>query len=114
MRKRLARLVGKSLEYTATVGNTAKTNSHICLTDIKHNNKMVADHLWCSRAGVMEFKEGDHIMFKASVNTYTDTKGERKCGIHSMCSVVRYDESIHDSVHNEYKHINKRMSTKWH
>lgn len=107
-RKRLSRLIGKELEYTATISIRSGANDNICLKDIKYKGKMVSDHCWVLHWNLTEFENGTDIVFKATACTYKDRHNVRKTGLRDLHNVKRYNEDIHDELYGSHKYINAR------
>jgi hypothetical protein len=109
-RKRLARLIGKEVKYTATItGHVDVGGKTTCLQRIKHKGKNVADHVWILRGPFMQFNRGDKVEFTGKAYTYHDKYNKRKTGIITIGNVKRHLGEIHEEIHDSYRHIKKRL-----
>lgn len=107
MRKRLSKLLGKRVAYTATVNTIRGCN--VCLVNVCHKGKEVADHLWCSCKFIIEnYEKGTEIDFTAVAYTYRDTKNIRKNGIKNLLGFKESDKEYEDVVTKEHKNLRKR------
>lgn len=82
-RKKLVKLLGKDVEYTATFKRINENRA--VLIDLKHKGKYLCDHVNVSKHYLLTALEADtEISFNATAYTYRDSKGVRKHGL-SKC-----------------------------
>lgn len=107
-RKKLLKLIGKELEYCATVGRLG-TNDGILLLDVCHKGKFVTDHCWVSTNRTIEtFEKGSRVIFNATATTYKDTQGNRKHGL-DKCYDYRLDNEVRKILEHDKQHSIKRQ-----
>ena len=110
-RKKLARLIGKQVKYTATIGTDVDVGGKtLCLNDIKHKGKIVTDHVWALVYKFKDFNPGDVVEFIGTAYTYFDKHKNRKTGLREINSVKRYLGDMHEEVHDAFKHIRARKN----
>lgn len=100
VRKKLQKLLGKELEYTATYDK--KKGGQVCLVDVEYGGKVFADHVWVHYADRMaKYKHGDKLRFFAVAYTYKDSFNVRKNGINRCHSYMivddQYDVAMKDT-----------------
>jgi len=84
-RKKLNKLIGKRVIYTATISRI--TDTTVLLENVCHNGKMVTDHVWISKNN-FDFKDEDEVQFSAVAETYKDSHGARKTGLGYVRHIV--------------------------
>ncbi len=109
-RARLRKLVGKEVDFTATLGKKNDSGNNVIITDVKYKGKFYADHLWISSyTSLSRMEIGTEISFTARVYTYTDSFGVRKNGVrscHNFNVVNEVIELITSDRLNQIKRIN--------
>ena len=101
-RKKLNKLLGKKLEYTAVFKKY--NGDKALLTEVCYKGKSYTDHAWVSYHNTLRgFKIKTKIAFYATATTYTDSHGVRKNGL-NRCHRYRVDEEAFDIV----KHDNEQ------
>ncbi len=94
-RKKLLKVIGKELEYTATFEKICDFGENVCLVDVKHKGKVLTDHIWTGLTdNLAQFNEGDELKFKATARTYKDRKGNRKNGLYKCYNFRRVDNPV--------------------
>ena len=107
-RKKLLKLIGKELEYTATFDKVCAFGTNVVLEDVKYKGKLLTDHVWVKKSESMDkYKHGDVLRFKATAHTYTDKVGERKNGLGRCHHFMMVNDSYDDCSRN-YDERNKR------
>lgn len=98
-RKKLTKLLGKKLEYTATFHRYE--GSKALLTGVKHKGKEYSDHVWVGYCYALQgFKTKTKIGFRATAETYKDKRGMRKHGL-SRCHNYHVDEEAFDTMKHD-------------
>jgi len=100
-RKKLQKLLGKDVEWTATMYRYGENMNNVMLVDVKHKGKLMTDHVWISNYdSIKQFELGTELRFNAVAVTYKDSKGRRKHGLkrcHSfMVNDTKYIDAIKD------------------
>lgn len=102
-RKKLLKLIGKELEYSATVGRLGSEDG-ILLLDVCHKGKLVSDHCWVSTNRTIEtFEKGSRVIFKATATTYRDKQGNRKHGL-DKCYDYLLDTEVRKILEHDKQH----------
>lgn len=99
LRKKLNKLLGKKLEYTAVFDKVI--NGKALLIDVKYKGKTYTDHIWVGHCYILQglsFKT--KIVFLATAETYKDKHGVRKNGL-SRCHRYRVDEEAFDIIKHD-------------
>lgn len=102
MRKKLTKLLGKSVRYEGVVDRFE--NESVLLINITHEGKTYTDHVWVNLTkSCMAYEPGEHLSFLATAVTYTDSKGIRKHGLSKVCQVclVKDRANLEDFKHNK-------------
>jgi hypothetical protein len=79
MRERLAALYQQTHTFTAYFSRYSKTkekSNMVCLSIVRLEGRMVADHVWVHRSKVMkvlDLHSGDRVQFEARVGRYART-----------------------------------------
>ena len=85
-RKKLVKLLGKSVEYTAILGRKSVTTNQTLIMDVMYQGKLVSDHMWVEAGlALNKIAIGTDISFRAVAHTYKDAHGYRKNGLND-CS----------------------------
>jgi len=106
-RKKLKKLLGKELSYTGIIGNIC--DNRVCIEAVCHSGKEVTDHVWVGMVHSLKTHErGTRVKFKGKAYTYTDTKGERKHGLHYCKMFVVSNETYDEVVNVERKNLQQR------
>ena len=99
-RKKLVKLLGKNLEYTATYQSSKGTRA--VLVDVHHKGKYLCDHVNVSlHYTLQKVAYGTEVSFNATAITYKDSFDVRKHGLGKCHSYL----PIHEG-HNIVKHDN--------
>ena len=108
-RKKLKKLLGKELLYTGIVGDYDEATDKVCVTSICHNGKEVTDHVWLRNVkSLQEHPRGTRVKFKATANTYTDSRKKRKHGLMKCKLFTPLNEAYDEMVAVEFKDLTHR------
>jgi len=108
-RKKLYKLLGKDVEYTAIF--TSHTGSRAVLTNLKHNGKLLCDHVCVSyHYALTRLEHGAEVIFNATATSYRDSRNERKYGI-NQCYKYRPVGCGYDVVKEDNAQKKKRAET---
>ena len=109
-RRALKKVVGKELEFSAVYDKVSKDKKSVMIKEVKIKRKEVADHLWIQNLkSFNRCENGTKIIFTATVQTYRDSKGIRKYGIHK-CHNFYFDNGIMGEVNRENFQKYKRLA----
>jgi hypothetical protein len=112
-RKKLSKLFGKLLPYSATIGRLSDDEENVLLLNVCQGGKEVSDHCWISRVHALKaFNIGDEITFHAVATTYKDKKGRRKNGLIKCQSYFLVDHKKAMDIHNHDCQNKKRRLNK--
>lgn len=92
MRNKIKKFLGKVEFFTGTVHSN--DGLKVLLMDVKHANKIIADHLWIQLPMDILYTEGDTLRFRAKGKSYIDSKGVRKYGLGAIHKVRRVTENV--------------------
>ncbi len=114
-RKKLGKILGKEVLYTATVSGVGRSGEYVSLQDVKYKGKLFADHIWTNNTVHIEKIEfGTRVGFLGTAVSYVSS-GIRKYGIRQIHSYRILNDgseiSMNDSIeklkregkHNEAK-----------
>lgn len=109
-RKKLTRLIGKELTYTATFDKVGNCGLNICVTNVKQGGKTLTDHAWIQLSMGLSplIKMGDLMSFTATARTYKDTKGTRKNGLHKCHKFKVLNEEYESEVKKEEENFRRK------
>lgn len=112
-RKKMSKLFGKLLDYTATVGKESEEKGSTLLLNVCYKGKEVSDHCWVSTTHALTaFKEGDEITFKGVATTYKCKQQERKNGLERCQSYFLVSDKQAMAIHNHDCQNKKRRLTR--
>jgi len=108
-RTRLRKILGKEHEFTATFEK--RNDDKNILLDVKHKNKIVADHIWYSDSNKLDPDALDRnkVIFNGIPTTYADKQGERKYGISKIWGIrlIEVGEAEKEISH-DYEFMRRR------
>lgn len=94
-RKKLNKLLGKSIEYRATFVRKDNSEKRALLVDVTYGGKLVTDHAWVDLAMTLEvLEQNTDIKFTAVAYTYKDSRGNRKNGLNKCRNFHLYNEGV--------------------
>ena len=103
-RKRLTKLLGKRLEYTAILGEYCENKERIIIKDIKHKSKKYADHCWIKKSSSMKnINIGDQLHFQAEAYMYNDKFNVRKEGLKFCKNFQKLSDDFNNQMNKETK-----------
>lgn len=112
-KRKLSKLLGKDLQYTAILGEFSKQKGRILLTNVRHEGKLYADHVWILRTtGTKNIKEDSRIMFDAISYMYNDKFNIRKQGLNYCKNFQTLDEDYHNQLDQERNDANHKKKRK--
>ena len=110
-RSALKKFLGVEKMYEATFEKMGDETNALLL-DVKHKNKVVADHVWVSNADELGvFEKGDQLSFLATAHSYKDSHGCRKYGLR-RCYRFRTEQKALDQVVHDNRHKRFRLHKK--
>ena len=106
-RKKLLKLMGKSVEYTAKIQRICEDG--VLLTNVKYKNKVMTDHVWVGKTlNLSGISLGKIVVFMATAITYTDSRGNRKHGLNQCFNFIE-DTEARKILSHDKKHYKKRL-----
>ena len=92
-KRKLSKLLGKELQYTAILGRFCEQKRRILLTSVEQDNKLYAQHIWIEKNKDLDRIDiGEQIAFKAISYMYNDKFNIRKQGLNKCRSFHKVDE----------------------
>jgi len=108
-RKKLIKLLGKEIRYTATINSLGTSGFNICLVDVKYKDKLVTDHAWIhiSRS-IARMSKGDNVSFIGTAKTYIDNSGKRNHGLSKCHDFTIINEEYEQHVAKDGENMKNR------
>ena len=108
-RKKLKKLLGKTVEYTGIVGSECDTGSRVCIESVQHEGKEVTDHVWVTLVNTLRtHPKGTRVRFKGKAYTYTDKQGKRKHGLNNCKEFTVTNKAYDEVVAFEHENVKRR------
>ena len=102
-RKKLNKLIGKTVGYRATYLQRDCHGKRALLKNVTYQGKLITDHVWVALAYTLEILERNtEVKFKGIAFTYTDKQGKRKNGINKCHNYHVYNDGV-EQAHEDSK-----------
>ena len=101
-KRKLSKLLGKNLKYTAFIEEFSIDKHRYLLKDVRHEGKAYADHLWIlPTTGTKTIDAGSKIMFEATAYMYNDKFDVRKQGLNHCKNFQTLSDDYHEQIIKE-------------
>lgn len=101
-KRKLSKLLNKEETYTAILGDFDKQKGRTLLTDVRHQNKLYADHIWISRTlSSKAIAIDSKVSFIGTAFMYNDKFGIRKEGLTKCKSFESIGNGYWEQMHKE-------------
>jgi len=112
-KRKLNKLLGKELQYTAIYKGKSKDKNRALLLNVEHKGKEYTDHVWVKlQHHLISKKPGTKIKFSAVAYMYNDKKNRRKQGLDRCRDYETYIEHYEQIKHEEGINALARISRK--
>ena len=106
-KRKLNKLLNRCKVYVATIDVVRDNN--MCIVDVRHKGKLVADHLWIRKGKFAEkLTAGISISFEGIAHTYKDKKGIRKLGLSSCHNFIEMVDKYMEQMEFEKENFKRR------